>query len=117
MIVMEGNVQVRVGKTRTNDYWLGNLRKGSCFNVYTPFENDRKGRVGYYANSQICHISYLPIDKLIKLCYAEPSLLSLIDILKMTKFKVKYNLLDDLDYFPFPAKWLDDDSEVLDSKQ
>jgi hypothetical protein len=90
MIVMEGNVQVRVGRNRATDFWLGNLRKGSCFNVYTPFDDERKSRVTYYANSQVCHISYLPFDKLIKLCYEEPSMIDLIDKFKMTKFKVQY---------------------------
>jgi hypothetical protein len=51
VIVMEGNVQVRVGRKRASDHWLGNLRKGSCFNVYTPFIEDRKSGVNYYANS------------------------------------------------------------------
>lgn len=53
---MEGNVQIRIEKPKTEthhavDFWLGNLRKGSCFNVYTPFQSDRKARVTYYANS------------------------------------------------------------------
>ena len=34
-------------------------------------------------------------------------MIRLADRLKMTKFKVKYNLLDDLDYFPFPKKYMD----------
>ena len=48
---MNGSVQVRVGRKRSHDYWLGNLRKGSCFNVYIPFIKDRKSAVNYYANS------------------------------------------------------------------
>jgi len=33
-------------------------------------------------------------------------MIDLIDKFKMTKFKVEHSLLDDLDYFPFPKKWL-----------
>ena len=43
------------------------------------------------------------------MCIDEPNLIDLIDKMKITKFKVKYNLLDDLDYFPFPKKWTEEE--------
>jgi hypothetical protein len=33
----------------------------------------------------------------------------------MTKFKVQYQLLDDLDYFPFPKKWMSEDDYIEDT--
>ena len=36
----------------------------------------------------------------------------LIDKIKITKFKVKYNLVDDLDYFSYPEKFLNDKVDI-----
>jgi hypothetical protein len=41
-------------------------------------------------------------------------LIELIDKIKVTKFKVKYNFVADLDYFPFPQKFLHDKVNIKD---
>ena len=45
MIVMEGSVQVRVSSwndcgNKEEDLWLADLTRGSCFNVYAPFNHN-----------------------------------------------------------------------------
>jgi len=67
MIVMEGQVQVR-----SSDYWIGNLNKGSCFNVYRPFNKDKPAKINYYSNSENCQIVFLPINDLVSLCISDP---------------------------------------------
>ena len=110
MIVMEGQVQIR-----SHDYWIGNLNKGSCFNVYGPFDVEKPSKINYYSNSENCQIMYLPIDDLVNLCVSDPGLIELIDKIKITRFKVKYDIVDDLDYFPFPEKFLIDKVNLDDS--
>ena len=107
---MEGQVQVR-----SSDYWIGNLNKGSCFNVYRPFNKDKPAKINYYSNSQNCKIMFIPINDLEQLCISDPSLIELIDKIKMTKFKVKYNVVDDLDYFSYPNLLLFDKGNINDS--
>jgi len=51
-------------------------------------------------------IATIDIDQLFKLCSNDSNLISLFDRLKTTRFRVKYNLLDDLDYFTFPNKFV-----------
>jgi len=56
MLVMEGSVQVRVSNCNDcngtkEDLWLADLTRGSCFNVYAPFNQNQLSRVAYYANS------------------------------------------------------------------
>lgn len=51
-------------------------------------------------------IATIDIDELFKLCTSDSNLIDLLDKLKQTRFRVKYNLLDDLDYFTFPRKYV-----------
>ena len=62
-------------------------------------------------------LAYVPIDKLTKLCLDDPSMIKLIDKFKITKFKVKFNLVDDIDCFPFPQKYLNEVFDDTDTEQ
>ena len=55
---------------------------------------------------------FLKIDDLVKLCISDNGLIDLIDKIKITKFKVNYNLVDDLDYFSYPEKFLNDKVDI-----
>jgi hypothetical protein len=59
------------------------------------------------------------MDEVYNLCLNDSSLISLFDKLKLTKFKVKYNLVDDLDWFTFPRKYVNttgllENEDILD---
>jgi hypothetical protein len=66
-------------------------------------------------------IATIDIDELIQLCQGDSSLIWLLDKLKTTRFRVKYNLLDDLDYFTFPRKYinhkrLEENDDIMDDQ-
>ena len=102
---MNGRIQIRVSKCE-EDLWIGDLEQGSCFNAHLPFHDNNLSKVSFYSNSKYLNIGYLDIDEIFKLCQNDSSLIPVLDKLKKTKFKVKYNLLDDLDFFTFPRKYI-----------
>jgi hypothetical protein len=56
------------------------------------------------------------IEDLVKLCNEDPCLISLVDKIKFNRIKVKYNIVDDIDYFPYPAKFLNDSVNIDDTQ-
>lgn len=64
-------------------------------------------------------IATIDIDELFKLATSDSNLINLLDTLKATRFRVKYKLLDDLDYFMFPRKFVNhkhmvDNEDIFD---
>jgi hypothetical protein len=97
------------------------LTRGSCFNVYAPFSENKLSLVSYYANSPGVMIATIDIDELFKLATSDSNLINLSDTLKAIRFRVKYNLLDDLDYFMFPRRYVNlkhmiDNEDIFDDK-
>ena len=87
--------------------------------MYSPFNHHQLSRVAFYANSTDVMIATIDIDELFKLVKSDTSLVHLLDKMKSTRFRVKYNLLDDLDYFTFPRKYINhkrlvDNEDIMD---
>ena len=64
-------------------------------------------------------IATIDIDELFNLVKNDSNLVSLLDKMKTTRFRVKYNLLDDLDFFTFPRKYINhkrlvDNADLMD---
>jgi len=51
-------------------------------------------------------IGTIDIDELMKMCMSDSTLIRLLDKLKITRLRVKYGLIDDLDFFTFPKKYV-----------
>jgi len=59
MIIKKGMVQVRISRTDTDtgiqeDFWMANLKEGSCINAYNCFQKDKESFFSFYVMSQIC---------------------------------------------------------------
>ena len=58
---------------------------------------------------------YIRFKDLEALCNSDSHLIALIDKIKLTKFKVSYNIVNDLDFFSYPQKFLNDKVKIEDS--
>ena len=106
-ILWQGEVQARVIayhrlQEKYDDMWLDTLEVGACFNVYNCFFKDKLPILDFFANSVVTKLYCLKADDLMKL-----GCISLQDKIRTTKVRVTQNLVDDIDYFPFPKKYLE----------
>ena len=83
------------------DFWMANLKEGSCINVYNSFQKDKESFFSFYVLTQTCQIDYLKIEALEEL---KVNYLDLSDVLKILYHRIKLGHVDDLDYFTFPKK-------------
>ena len=51
-------------------------------------------------------IATIDVNELEEMCYNDSDLICLMDKLKLTRQRVPYGLVDDLDFFTFPAKFI-----------
>jgi len=108
-IIWEGEVQARVScynKEADNydDLWLDTLEIGACFNIYNCFFKDNLPLLDMYADTKVAKLFCLNANELIEL--SEKSM-SLMDRINTVKLKITGRLVDDIDYFPFPKKYLE----------
>ena len=108
-ILWEGSIQVRVSRVdpetgRTIDLWMDTIDKGACFSVYTAFCEERTSLVDFYANSSKCVVYQIDSKDLIDLAKDN---IDVKDRLNTVKLRIKNNLVDDIDYFTFPKKYLE----------
>ena len=104
MIISRGEVQVRVSRIdhdtlAKEDYWMCNLRRGACINVYNCFQAKKASFFSFYVISDECHVDYISVTDLEKI---KENCLDLNDTLKLLKHRIKQHQVNDLDYFPFP---------------
>lgn len=84
-------------------YWLDTLTKGACFSVFNCFENT-KSLVNFYASSKSTIIDQIHIDDLLNLGKDIQALSDRLDIIKL---RIQNKLVDDIDYFTFPMRFLE----------
>ena len=106
LIIKKGQVQVRICRKDSEtgeqeDFWMVNLKEGSCINVYNSFQKDKESFFSFYVLTQTCQIDYLNIETLEEL---KVNYLDLSDVLKILYHRIKLGHVDDLDYFTFPKK-------------
>ena len=104
MIIKKGQVQVRISRKdpetgEQEDYWMANLKEGSCINVYNSFQKDKESFFSFFVVTQTCQIDYLSVESLEEL---KVNYLDLSDVLKILYHRIKLRHVDDLDYFTMP---------------
>ena len=109
MIIIDGCVQVRVRcyDEETEDYvdmWLDTITKGGCFNVYSPFCHDCGSLVTYMATKP-CNIDVINLSNLEN---EAVNIIELKQILQSVREKVKFKHVNDIDFFKFPSKYLEE---------
>lgn len=116
MIILDGQIQVRVqrGDYLNNkeemDIWFATLEIGACFNVYNCFSKSRTTRVTYIASSKVVTVGLIKVSDLKALSQENQNLY---DTMKKVKLKVEENLVDEIDFFTFPKKYLEPSSHEL----
>lgn len=113
LIVWEGTVQVRVERRDPNtgylsSSWLDTLEKGACISVFNCFYNT-KSLVNFYASSKKCIILMIKVDDLEQLA---KETIVLNDRLNVIKLRIKNKFVDDIDYFTYPKRFLEQNVEV-----
>lgn len=104
MVVMEGVVQVLISGDNS-DYWLADIDIGTCFNVYNCFsEGNITSLVSYRVISKRCQIEFISTKDLQKL---SSHFVEIHDALNIGIQRIKNSLVDDIDYFLFPKKYLE----------
>jgi len=108
-IILEGTIQVRTQyfdmvEQRRVDYFLQNIGRGACIGVYTAFQQRSKSLVSYTVCSPILKIAKINIDELKALAKKN---IELGDRLETIIERVRKNLVGDIDFFPFPKKYLE----------
>ena len=110
MIVLQGTLVMRVMHCdeRTGklyDLIFGYLYQGACFNAYNCFAGPKKkSLVSFYSPDKKTVVGFISVKNLLALGSQNPAIK---DILNEVKFKVVHNLVDDIDFFPFPLKYLE----------
>lgn len=83
---------------------MDTLDKGACFSVYTAFCEERTSLVDFYANSNKCIVYQINSQDLVDLARDN---IDIKDRLNTVKLRIKNNMVDDIDYFTFPKKYLE----------
>ena len=112
MIVWEGQVQARIERQdpstgKVTSYWLDTLEQGACFSVFNCFGNSNS-ILNFYAASPTCIIDVIHVKELEELAR---DIIPLNDRLNVIKLRIKNKHVDDIDYFTFPKKMLQNELE------
>lgn len=112
MIVWEGSIQARVERrnpvTREiESYWLDTLEKGACISVFRCFDNSRS-LVNYYASSKKVAVDFISANDLEDMARQT---IALNDRLSVIKLRIKNKMVDDIDYFTYPKRLLEQNLE------
>lgn len=119
MLVLEGTVQARVMKEgwdgrQQEDFWFDTLEIGACFNVYNSFSEKKSSLLTYVASSEDCQIGMINVAQLMELAQNNANLQY---ALKTVQLRIKHDLVDDLDVFTFPMKFLEFRNQDLSDKE
>lgn len=90
LIISKGMIQVRISRqdpfTKKNeDYWMCNLKEGSCINAYNAFDPDKASFFSFFVISKTCHIDFISVSDLEKL---KENTMDLSDCLKVLKLRI-----------------------------
>jgi len=94
-----------------NDLWLENLNEGACFNVYKCFGLQTRPLVTYVVSSETCKFYTLSLSDVRKVAKTD---IPLADSLDLIDLRIKKNLVDDIDIFPYNKSYYERRSNKKD---
>ena len=83
------------------------MERGACISVFNCFE-DTKSLVNFYASTSHCVIDYIHVDDLENLA---KDIIVLQDRINLIKLRIQSGQVDDIDYFTFPKRFLQQSME------